>query len=46
VRIAAIGLNTDIASASHLSATLVSDEKEKLKNATDANVSGLFLNRS
>jgi hypothetical protein len=45
VRIAAIGLNTDIASASHLSATLVSDEKVKLKNATDANVSGLFFTK-
>jgi hypothetical protein len=45
VRIAAIGLNTTVATASSLAVAVVGDEKVKTKNSTDAAVSGLFLNK-
>jgi len=45
VRIAAIGLNTAVATASSLAVAVAGDEKVKTKNSTDTNVSGLFLNK-
>jgi len=45
VRIAAIGLNTTVATASSLAVAVAGDDKVKTKNSTDATVSGLFLNK-
>ena len=43
VRIAAIGLNRTVATASSLAVAVAGDEQVKTKNSTDTNVSGLFF---